>query len=510
MNKLFNEIKRIIQNDLKLSFIFFGVLFFYVLYLYYLDGHLFIYINGWYYNSIANSILAGQGYANPFDAHTGPTAWIPPLLVYIFVIIYKIMGNNFASHFFIMFLQISGISFGFYYLLKAWSITNFKKNNFIVFAIYLYLIFVHPMQIFRMLNDLWLYLMISCFLIYGLVNYIKNGKSFIMLIILSVLIPFASPIFALSFVIILSLLFISDFGHKFNIKFLKIFSEFPKPRFVQIFIIGLAFGLCVSIWTIRNYMAFDKFIVAKSNQWYEFYLCNVVDEDGILSNATIEKYHVDKNQDKFKDEILAKNEVGWLKQYDSISHEYLKNNKADYLKKVLTRCYNSLIFTVEDNNAVDTKIGWTMPDSDQVKLKENLIIKDTLWLCMDQSPLVVYKRLSKLFPNDAGKLYENWKYCKVEHNKAIYSKRHIVAGLIMGLLSLLSILFLLIFVRKKDKAFIYTISITYIIYLIPYILISHELRYQQPLYAFHSLLISVVGVILFNQLFDFIKKKKKI
>src|SRR5579875_3137131 len=35
---------------------------------------------GWEYFHIAKAMVRGQGFSNPFDAPTGPTAWMPPLL----------------------------------------------------------------------------------------------------------------------------------------------------------------------------------------------------------------------------------------------------------------------------------------------------------------------------------------------------------------------------------------------------------------------------------------------
>src|SRR5712671_2959550 len=32
------------------------------------------------YYSIATALVAGHGYADPFRKHTGPTAWMPPIL----------------------------------------------------------------------------------------------------------------------------------------------------------------------------------------------------------------------------------------------------------------------------------------------------------------------------------------------------------------------------------------------------------------------------------------------
>src|SRR4029077_18421492 len=41
---------------------------------------------------IARSIAAGHGYANPFSAETGPTAWMTPVYPYLLAATFKLFG----------------------------------------------------------------------------------------------------------------------------------------------------------------------------------------------------------------------------------------------------------------------------------------------------------------------------------------------------------------------------------------------------------------------------------
>lgn len=43
---------------------------------------------------IAQSILSGRGYSSPFQAESGPTAWVPPVLPFLLVLDFKLLGMH--------------------------------------------------------------------------------------------------------------------------------------------------------------------------------------------------------------------------------------------------------------------------------------------------------------------------------------------------------------------------------------------------------------------------------
>ena len=47
---------------------------------------------GWEMGRIGRAIAAGQGFANPFDGQTGPTAWEPPLYPYLIGSVFRLAG----------------------------------------------------------------------------------------------------------------------------------------------------------------------------------------------------------------------------------------------------------------------------------------------------------------------------------------------------------------------------------------------------------------------------------
>lgn len=47
---------------------------------------------GWEMGRVARSIAQGQGFSNPYDANTGPTAWEPPIYPYLMAGVFKLFG----------------------------------------------------------------------------------------------------------------------------------------------------------------------------------------------------------------------------------------------------------------------------------------------------------------------------------------------------------------------------------------------------------------------------------
>ena len=45
-------------------------------------------------DSIAQAIVAGRGFSDPFQEPSGPTAWMPPVLPYLTAAVYWLTGNN--------------------------------------------------------------------------------------------------------------------------------------------------------------------------------------------------------------------------------------------------------------------------------------------------------------------------------------------------------------------------------------------------------------------------------
>ena len=53
---------------------------------------------------IAQSIVSGRGYSSPFEAESGPTAWVPPALPFLLAADFKLFGMH--SHAALVFILV--------------------------------------------------------------------------------------------------------------------------------------------------------------------------------------------------------------------------------------------------------------------------------------------------------------------------------------------------------------------------------------------------------------------
>jgi 4-amino-4-deoxy-L-arabinose transferase-like glycosyltransferase len=61
---------------------------------------------GWEMGRIGEAIASGQGFSNPFEGQTGPTAWEPPLYPYLIAGVFKLFGiYSYASAFILLALS---------------------------------------------------------------------------------------------------------------------------------------------------------------------------------------------------------------------------------------------------------------------------------------------------------------------------------------------------------------------------------------------------------------------
>jgi hypothetical protein len=482
--KYINKIIKIFDNNLYISLLLFLLLSAKVLLLFRGMGDNFICLDGWYYSNIARSIIEGHGYSNPFGVDTGPTAWVPPFLTFLFIPIFKLIGDNSFGFLVIDLIQMLGFSLSFFFLLKTWDLISIRKNNIIIFLVFLFYIYLNQLYVFRQITDFWDNLLMISLSLYGLLNFIKNKKSFILLLFTAFFIPLTSPTIAPWFTITLFIVFITNLFYKKIITYKIVF-------------IGIAFTLSLSIWSIRNYYAFNKIILSKSNMWFEFYLVNIKDDDGMLSMSTIKKYHPDANVDYYGKEINEKNEVEWLNNFKKISKEYLNENKEDYLFKVLNRAKNAFVYMDVTNDLCETEIINLISVSSKDSLIKHKLIKDNYWVSLNYEPDKIMSEIKTIAPNDYEKIYQDWSYCKTK----IFSRSlvDILFSLFVSLIPILCLIYISIRFIKQEFIFVAIVVFLYVVYLIPYILISHEIRYQQPLIGIQILLLSLILSLLFEK-----------
>jgi hypothetical protein len=469
---------------------------------------------GYEYGKIATSIYNGTGYSNPWGINTGPTATMPPALVYIHLLgLYLFKSANIYAFLFVVLIKIIAYTYSFYFIAKAIEINQVKLLKPILLGLFVFFVLLSPVLNFEHTGDLWISVFIvSWFLYASSYFFILSGKKFIIeLAIICFLAPTINPSFALAMMVLLGILTLSKLVYinkKSNsglIDYLKSFftNKETFPYYRTLLICTISFGLSIGIWTTRNYLVFHAFIPTKSNLWLEVYLSNIVEKDGVLSYASVLKSHPAADED-VDAEISRDGEIKWFKKYETIGRLYIKEHKLDYYRKVRNRLFNAFILTKWDLDVMPSSFLGNLDSSRIELLTRNKLIVNNFWKSLDISKDKLSSKLDSLHIVDKTTYLNDWNNSKIQVAAVQQSLKYKMRGLLFALVPTIAGVVLLFFSFYRKNILFVSILIIYILYLMPYMLVSHQLRYQRPLMTLQIVLI----YFLFYELYKLFFKDK--
>jgi hypothetical protein len=459
---------------------------------------------------IAESIITGKGYSNPFG-ETGPTAWHLPILVLLIALIFKISGITLTSYIILAGIKFFAFALSFYFISKALSINGDRWKSILLFMLFLLYFLFSPSQNLVMVCDLWIItLVVSAFIYSFTLLYSESKKGFFLLFIVFFFAPLISPPFALGFIIIISIstlraLYLSykkptsEIITNKGISTLTDNRNHPERIILRyLYLIG-AFTFATGLWSFRNYVEFKKFIPSKSNMWFEFYITNIVDTDGQLSLSTSYLSHP-VTSEILINEIKTMGEINWLEKYHEKSRNYLNNNFADYIENIKCRLFNAFIYIENDMDKIDSDKISKFSDSDQLKLNKAKLIYDRGWISLFYSDKEMYKLLDQIEVQNKELIFKDWQAAKLKYHQLKYSYTNFVRSTFMSIIPMLCLIMLL-FIKQIRKNVNFIVSVVlYFIYLIPYILVSHQIRYQRPLFILQVILIYLLIVFVLEKI----------
>ena len=468
------------------------------------------------YKCIAESLVAGEGFSNPFCRHgasqTDQTAWMPPLLSYLHAFVYLLFGiDSNLSFLTLLFITKAMIAFSAFLLIRLSNEINTKFRHFSLLLLTGYIL-INPKQLLLSFHDVWLVLFFTIAIIYVLYFYfIKRNISFVPVLLISLLLPLVSPILAFAYMCIISVLFLKDLYYiwKEHKTIKKFFAE-HKRSIISYFAILLAFILPIITWGSRNYMVFNKFIPVKSNFWFDFYQANVFDHDGLITSFTFTNFHPVKNESVYR-EFKALGEVKFMDLYKEKSLNYLKQNPDDYASKVINRFFSTFIFAKhpfdERVDIDDTEI----PQADIALLKKEMIISESNSANIQLDYHTFISEIENLQLQNKPEIIKSWVTAKNEYEQFINAPFRVMELLLISGIPFLSWMISIFFINHYNtqvKGLLLISSVLYLSYFLPYIIVSVYTRYQIPFSAIYSLFFYSTGIILIAKIKPSLLKMK--
>ena len=414
--------------------------------------------------NVSAALADGKGFSNVFDHDSGPTAWTPMFFTSIYGVVFKIFGTkSIYSYWVLFFLRSLLLAITFHLATRIDYGSKINKYKFLLLPIFL--IFGYYVVLKRGMDDVIFNIFLSMALISVISNLITHGfeKVKLKLYLLALIIPLSNISF---FIGLFCLVILTQF-------------KLSIPRIPSGHVVALVVVMLVSMtgWGIRNSHTLGKFIPFKSNLWFELYLSNVKDQDGILKFTNFREYHPLSNSE-VKDEYKTLGEVEFMEKYRKASLDYLATGGFDFLRKAVNRGVNIFFWTQFNINNVAPVDANLMDMGDVRKLEASDLILNQEWICIDLSRREFDSKLDALSLTDPESVLEDWERKKNLNRKAKLKRNNLILGFLMSLLPTLAIIVcMLVGEVRRNPIFLLTLGL-FLVTIGPYLIISFHTRYQ--------------------------------
>ena len=449
------------------------------------DKHFSDYSFGFEYGNLAASIVEGQGYTQVFENSEGPSAWMLPVNTFIYAAIFAVFGvKSTAAMWACIATSCALWSLCAYYLYQIGRLFSSKLAILAVLALGC-LLLLHR-TIIVSLFDYALINFLTIATVYYLYHYLHQNTNYGALLVLAWVLPLAAPGLFLGFALILMVRFGYLVG---RVGRLPGKNALFRSGYARILYLGLASIVAMSLWGFHNYQALGKFIPSKSNFWYEFYQANMADDDGIVTSRTFRTFHPSAHG-KYRNLYDSLGEIAFVDYMERRSKEEFL--LPDYLQRVGRRAQFAFVHSQNTNFKLPADTA-SFPAQDETILHREGLVQNGDWIALDIDSTAFMNTVEPLPLNQKAAIISDWVVKKVIYTRQTEDLGNFVREASVSLLPLLCMV-LGVFIKSIRVSGIFQLTVTiYVIQLLPYVLVSHYIRYQYYLLALQALLMFLVA-----------------
>jgi hypothetical protein len=452
------------------------------------------------YGAVGAALAQGRGFSDPFSTGSGATAWVSPLLPAILGGIFYITGLDIIGTYWILHsIKIFSLGFG---TSLIWAVLQKKNHGFaLVFYFWMGILFyIYRLELFSLYHDEWLiFLVIS--LAFWAWHEQAAFRGHIALVAAFSAAALSNPILWVALFIVMVI-----FNKAYEYKGESGKSSFKKQ---ETYFARNSFWIAVSVsfllilgWTVRNWIQLEIFAPIKSNAGYEIFQAQVASRTGVPDYSTFAKHPINFAS-KEHQSYAALGEANFIRTYNNMAIRSILSEPTDYYRRVVTRFSNAFMFTVLPYNVslVDPRMCF----SDLERLRSAGFIayrnNQKIWIDLDDLDRDLIKSLPSLGLTDPLLAMDNWRSMVGGHNWYRFSWERIIGGSLIGGVPWVALFIAILIQRRSGLApFVWWASLLLLFYLIPYVLISHYLRYQLPLLGMQAILLTAGTVALLRAL----------
>ena len=283
-------------------------------------------------DSIAQAIVAGRGFSDPFQEPSGPTAWMPPVLPYLTAAVYWLTGNN-RSYVIDFFVTLHAIAV----LLMGWIVIRQARRLQITLFGYVVLITglsANFHQLFQTTHDSGLLLLVVSILWIGIVKYwdrLQSARNAILWGIFGGIIALCSPAIGFAWSAITSARLLLNRDGKIG------------QRIGYLILSALMAMVIVTPWTIRNRVVLGKWIPIKPNGMYELWQSQCLDDDGVLDWEAC-SFHPWPSAGEQRQRYKDVGEIAFIEEKGEIAKASIRMAPMTFVNRVANRWFASCIY----------------------------------------------------------------------------------------------------------------------------------------------------------------------
>jgi hypothetical protein len=272
------------------------------------------------HRSIAEALVAGRGFADPFHDRTGPTAWMAPVLPSLQAFLLALGGIK-LTVIMVAFLQNLTLVFTGWLVMRAAARCRSPRAPAVACILYFATTWSYFSSCYQFTHDAWLVM-----LLVGMLVYVADRlwarpigwRSSVGWGLLGGIAASASPALGLPWLALSVLL-----GRS---------SRQIRPVFASI----LVAGTVMAPWIVRNAIVFGRFIPVKSNLPFEFYQSNALEPTGVLRDETCHT-HPFQTAGTERSRYVKLGEMAYLDEYRTRAAEAIRRDPVGYLIRVKNR-----------------------------------------------------------------------------------------------------------------------------------------------------------------------------
>jgi hypothetical protein len=300
----------------------------------YVDANMNSHLGAEYFH-IAQSLVSGDGFANPFPGKSGPTAWMPPILPSLEAsLLWWFDGRRDSVMAAVVFLQVTTLILSGLLVIAIVHRTAGRLGAWLAAVAFLAAVACDFHTWFQFTHDCWIILLALDLIIAAVVWWrpMTTWKTAAGWGVFGGLSALVSPIV----------------GFVWGVLSLAFAARDRRLR-IGLGIAILAAGLVLAPWTIRNYVVLGRLIPVKSNAAYELYQSQCLTPDGLIRSATFATHPNNASSGRERREYGELGEMAFLDRKREQFWQSVKADPQEFLDRAADRLFAATVWYVPFN-----------------------------------------------------------------------------------------------------------------------------------------------------------------